>query len=151
MKKEHFSIKIKAPKEKVWNVLWNDDTYRKWTEVFSEGSHAVTDWKEGSEVLFLSEDGKGMYSAIDKKIPNEYMSFKHLGVVKDKEKQPMDEETKEWSGAREDYSLKESDGVTELSVAMDIAESYEDYFKNTFPKALEKVKELSENQNTVES
>src|SRR6185295_10966931 len=113
----------------------------KWTSVFSEGSHAVTDWKEGSEVQFLSKDGGGMFSLIDKKVPNEFMSFKHLGVVKDHQKQPEDAETKQWAGAMENYTLKETDGVTELSVDMDITEDFEKYFKETFPKALEIVKE----------
>lgn len=145
MNKSSFSIKIKAPKEKVWEVLWNDETYRKWTSVFSEGSHAVTDWKEGSKVLFLSPTGDGMFSTVAKNIPNQFMSFKHLGVIKNGEEQPLDEETKKWSGALENYTLKESDGTTELIVEMDISEDYEKFFKETFPKALEKVKELSEN------
>lgn len=140
MKKERFSIKIEAPKEKVWNVLWNDATYRMWTSVFHEGSHAVTDWKEGSKVLFLGPDGSGMYSTIAKKIPNEFMSFKHLGEVKEGKEQPQSE----WSGAMENYTLKETDGSTELIVEMDITEGFQDYFRETFPKALEKVKELSE-------
>lgn len=145
MKRLQFSIKIKAPREEVWDVLWNDATYKKWTSVFSEGSYAETDWKEGSKVLFLSSDGNGMFSTIAKKIPNEFMSFKHLGVVKEGKEQPADEETKNWSGALEDYTLKEANGVTEVSVKMDVTEDFQDYFNETFPKALEKVKELSEN------
>ena len=46
MEKMNFSIDINAPKEKVWNVLWDDDSYRKWTSAFAEGSYAKTDnWK----------------------------------------------------------------------------------------------------------
>jgi len=145
MKKAKFTVKIDAPKEKVWNTLWDNSTYNKWTSVFNEGSHAVTDWNEGSEVLFLSGDGQqGMYSTIAKKVPNEFMSFQHLGVVKDAQKQPADEESKQWSGATENYTLKGADGKTELIVEMDLTDEFEDYFKDTFPKALEKVKELSE-------
>ncbi len=39
-----FKIRIKAPAEKVWSVLWNDETYKKWTRVFCEGSNTITDW-----------------------------------------------------------------------------------------------------------
>jgi len=39
-----FKIRIKAPAEKVWSVLWNDETYKKWTRVFCEGSYTITDW-----------------------------------------------------------------------------------------------------------
>jgi hypothetical protein len=38
--------------------MWDDSTYRQWTSAFSEGSHAVSDWKEGSKVLFLSPEGE---------------------------------------------------------------------------------------------
>jgi len=145
MEKLKFSIGIKAPKEKVWNILWNDETYRKWTSVFSEGSYAVTDWKEGSKVLFLGGEGNGMYSVISKAKPNEFMSFKHLGVIKNSIEQPLDEESKKWSGALENYSLEEKNGLTELKVEMDMAEDHKSYFNETFPKALQKVKELSEN------
>ncbi|MBC8045460.1 MAG: SRPBCC domain-containing protein [Fimbriimonadaceae bacterium] len=144
MQKENFSITINAPKEKVWKVLWDDDTYRKWTGVFSEGSYAESDWKEGSKIKFLSPKGEGMYSVINKKIGNEFMSFKHLGVVKDGIEQPLDEETKKWSGAMEEYTLREENGITNLDVEMDITDEYKDYFKGTWPKALQKVKELVE-------
>src|SRR6185436_21158798 len=99
MKNLNFSINIKSPKEKVWSVLWDDLTYRKWTSVFSPGSYAVSDWKEGSKVMFLSPNGEGMFSNIARLIPNELMSFKHLGTVKDGKEQPESEETKKWSGA----------------------------------------------------
>ena len=144
MKKANFSVKIHAPKEKVWKVLWDNDSYEKWTSVFSEGSHAVTDWNEGSEVLFLGAEGDGMYSTIAKKIPNEFMSFEHLGMVKDKKKQPQDDETKAWAGAKENYYLKGSGNETELVVELDIVDEHEQYFKDTFPKALDKVRQLSE-------
>lgn len=145
MKKGNFSVKINAPKEKVWDTLWNDESYRKWTSVFSEGSYADTDWKEGSKVLFLSGDGSGMYSQVARNIPNEFMSFRHLGVVKNGIEQPMDEETKQWSGAMENYRLREKDGVTELTTEMDMTDDFADYFEKTLPQALEKVKELAEN------
>ena len=44
----------------------------------------------------------------------------------------------------ENYTLKNVNGKTELNVDMDIAEQYKDYFITTWPKALEKVKELAE-------
>lgn len=149
MKTLQFSINIKAPKEKVWQTLWEDNTYRKWTSAFSEGSYAVSNWKEGDKVLFLSPKGDGMYSIIAKKIPNEFMSFKHLGEVKNGKEEPANEETEKWAGSMENYTLKESDGTTTLIVDIDVTEEFSDYFKRTFPKALENVKYLSESIVTV--
>lgn len=144
MKKEQFSIEINAPREKVWKVLWDDATYRQWTSVFSVGSYAVSDWQEGSKIQFLSSDGSGMFSEIAKSRPPELMSFKHHGVVKNGEEQRIDQETEDWSGAMENYQLQETDGKTELKVEMDVTEDFQKYFEETFPKALEKIKELAE-------
>ena len=144
MEKQEFKIAIDAPREKVWNVLWADDTYQAWTKPFSEGSHAVTDWKKGSKVLFLDGKGSGMVSTIDETVPNEVMSFKHLGVVKDGVEDTESAEVKGWAGAHEIYTLKDVKGKTELIVDIDINDDFKDYFSNTFPVALQKVKELAE-------
>ncbi|EZH73791.1 hypothetical protein ATO12_17820 [Aquimarina atlantica] len=142
MNKLQFSIDIKAEKTKIWEALWNDSSYRDWTSVFFEGSYAITDnWKEGSKVLFLSPDQSGIYSIIETHIPNKIMRFKHIGnVVKGKE-QPVDDETKAWSGATEIYTLTgETDSIT-LNVEIDVLDEHLDFMKTTFPKALEKVKD----------
>ena len=44
----------------------------------------------------------------------------------------------------ENYILKDADGKTDLIVELDINNEYKDYFVNTFPKALNKVKEIAE-------
>ena len=144
MEKHEFKTSINAPREKVWDILWGDDNYSKWTSVFAEGSRAETDWKEGSKVLFLDGRGHGMVSTVAANKPNEFMSFKHLGTVKDGIEDLDSEQTREWAGAVENYTLKTVNGKTELIVDMDMTEEFKDYFLKTFPKALEKVKELAE-------
>ena len=138
-----FSEQIDAPSEKVWRILWDDASYRQWTSVFSEGSYAVSDWKEGSRVQFLTGDGSGMYSIIENKVPNRLMAFRHQGAIQNGVAQPVDA-LADWSGAMEIYSLQEKEGRTELKVEMDVTEGHAEYFKNSFPKALQQVKELSE-------
>ena len=136
-----FATKINAPKEKVWDTLWNDSSYRKWTAAFMEGSYAESDWKEGSKILFLSPKGEGMFGIIQTKVTNEQMTFKHLGEIKNGIEEPKD-----WRDATESYYLNEINGVTELSVklTMDANSEFEQYFNNTFPKALEILKQISE-------
>lgn len=148
MEQINFSISINAPKETVWETLWNDASYRKWTSAFMEGSYAETDnWKEGTEVKFLSPDGGGLVSKIVANKPAEFMSFEHLGEVKNWVEDRDSEKVKEWAGAKENYILKETGGVTTLEVDMDIVDEYKDYFVKTFLKALEEVKALAENNN----
>jgi hypothetical protein len=145
MEKIQFHIDIQAPREKVWAILWEDSSYRKWTSVFSEGSYAVSTWNEGDKILFMDPAGSGMYSMIEKMDVPVLMSFKHLGVLKDGKELPSDDaSTKGLSGAHETYTLKDTGGCTRLDVTMDTEESHKEYFENTFPKALAIVKELSE-------
>lgn len=145
MEKMNFSVSINATKEKVWQTLWSEIGYRNWTSVFTEGSHAITDdWKEGSKVLFMDPKGNGMVSTVAANRPNEFMSFKHLGEVKDGVEDTTSEKVKQWAGAMENYTLKGSNGKTELVVEMDVNNEFKDYFINTFPKAMDKVKELAE-------
>lgn len=144
MEREQFKTLIDAPREIVWDILWNEATYGEWTSVFSEGSRAETDWKKGSKVLFLSASNEGMVSQIEENLPNEFLSIKHLGFVKDGVEDTTSEKVMQWSGAMENYTLRTTDGKTELVVDMDLTEEYKDYFMKTWPLALEKVKQLAE-------
>lgn len=144
MEKLNFSVNINAPKEKVWETLWNDATYREWTKAFSENSHAVTDWQQGSKVLFLDGQGRGMVSRIEINKPYEFMSFKHLGEVKDGIEDTESEAVKSWAGATENYTLTEANGATTVAIEMDGADDFKDYMVNTWPKALELLKSISE-------
>lgn len=144
MKRQQFKTTINAPREKVWRILWDDATYREWTSAFHPGSHAVTDWKKGSKVIFGDGTGNGMVSRIEENIPNEYMSIEHLGEVKDGVEDTTSDGVKQWAGAHENYTLKDNNGVTELTVDMDLTEEFAEMFREIWPKALAKVKELAE-------
>lgn len=144
MEKQQFRVSIDATTEKVWNILWGKTSYPAWTATFAEGSHAETDWKKGSRVLFLDGKNEGMVSTIAENKPNEFMSFSHLGIVKNGVEDMESKGAKDWAGASENYTLKTVNGKTELIVDMDITDEFKDYFMKTFPKALEKVKELAE-------
>lgn len=140
MEKLLFNQEIKASAAKVWQVLWNDITYRQWTTVFHEGSHAVSDWKEGSRIHFLGPEGGGMFSEISSLVEHEKMIFTHLGEVKNYKEL----ELSEWNGSQEAYYLSEQNGITHLRVELDATEEFRAYFEETFPKAMAIVKELSE-------
>lgn len=147
MRKENFSTVIYAPKEKVWQVLWGKTTYPVWTEPFGEGSRAETDWQEGSRILFLNSENEGMVSRIAKKDENDFMSFEHLGMVDKNGNEDFEsEKVKAWVGSKENYRLKEVDGKTELQVELEVEDSLGNFFGDTFPRALQLVKELSEDK-----
>jgi uncharacterized protein YndB with AHSA1/START domain len=139
MKKLRFTVTIQAPPEKIWHILWDDASYRAWTSVFAEGSHVITDWKEGNRVEFVDPSGCGMYGRITQNRPPQVMAFEHLGEIKDGIDTPS-----EWSGAKETYFLQQNGSQTTVIVEMESTEGAEAYFEETFPKAMLRIKELSE-------
>ncbi len=145
MEKLQHRISINAPKEKVWETLWNKSTYEAWTTAFHAGSTIQTDnYKKGSKVLFVDGDGNGMVSRIAENIPNKFMSFEHLGEVTGGVEDTMSEKVKAWAGSHENYTLEENKGQTELVVDMDITPEFAAMFNEMWPKALAKVKEIAE-------
>jgi hypothetical protein len=88
-----------------------------------------------------------MVSTIAENRPNEFMSFKHVGVIKNGVEDLNCKEMEDWSGATENYTLQTVNGRTELKVEMDfksLPKDMLDYFMSTWPKALAKLKELVE-------
>lgn len=130
---------IDAPREKVWEALWKDENYRKWTEPFCVGSHAVSDWNESDPIRFLDSKNNGMYGHIETKIDNEVMVFKQEGDILDGAEMP-----REWAGAREQYFLLERDGKTKLKVSVDVLDEYVNYMNDAYPKGMEILKRIAE-------
>ncbi|RXK62340.1 SRPBCC domain-containing protein [Lacibacter luteus] len=147
MERLHFSVKINAPKEKVWDVLWTKGNYEAWTAVFAPGSTAISDWQQGSRILFTDGTGNGMVSEIAEKRENEYMSFTHLGEIKDGIEDTTSDKVKVWNGSKENYTLTQNNNGTTLDVEIDISAEYKDYFLGTWPKAMEVIKTMAEQTN----
>ena len=140
MKTITFTTKINAPIEKVWEALWNEDSYKEWTKHFVPGSHYVSDWQIGGKTLFLGPDGNGMFATITKLEKPSEVIFLYQGEIWDGvEKESIAE------GAYEKYMLIESNGSTTLTVSVDVDEQYEDHMNEGFFKGLEEVKRIAEN------
>ena len=140
MQKLHFSIKINAPKEKIWRTMLDDKTYRDWTSVFAKGSHYQGSWDKGSKIKFFDGEGNGMTSEIAESKPYNFISIRHLGVIED----GKEDTTKDWSGALENYTFKEENGATELQIDMDSEDDYVEMMNKMWPKALQRLKGLAE-------
>jgi uncharacterized protein YndB with AHSA1/START domain len=141
----HYTIDIDAPRERVWAVLWDDKTYRDWSSAFMEGSHLAGELKEGNKVQFLDPSGSGMASIVEKKVPNERMTFRHVGEIKDGKEHPA---RPSWANAHEEYVLRDNGRGTTLTVDADSADEYKEMFEKAFPKALQRLKELATQQPT---
>jgi hypothetical protein len=142
MKEMQFSIEIKASKEIVWAILWDDATFRDWANFIDEGIYMRGVMKEGNEIQFISSvNGYGVTDLIEKLNPNEFVLFRHNTDTKDSGKQERD---KEWTGGKESYSLTENNGVSILVVKTDVPQEQEETFNIRLPKALGRIKTLAE-------
>jgi len=151
VKTYRYAIEIKASREKIWKILWDDATYPVWAASFHEGTHTVTDWQTGSRILFVDEKGNGAFAEIITNNPNETMVFRHQGWTGNFQPLPADMEFNvggkivKWSGGDETYRLFAHGDLTTLTVEMaGDFEEVEHHLNSTYPKALEKVRELSE-------
>ena len=115
-------------------------TYRHRTSAFTEGSHAITDWQEGSKVLFLGPDGGGMVSRIAAHRPDEFLLIEHMGELKD----GVEHLGAAWAGVIENYTLEDGGHGCKLRVEMDCPEDHREYMSRTWPLALAKLKSLAE-------
>ena len=142
MKEMQFSVEINAPKETVWNTLWQDKTFREWAGIIDPETHMVGELKEGNEVQFISAaNGYGVTSLVEQLVAGEFVLLKHRADTQGHGEQKRADE---WTGGKETYSLGEKDGVTTLTAAFDVPTELEEMFKVSYPKALARVKVLAE-------
>lgn len=142
MKELQFSIEIHAPKERVWATLWEDVTFRDWANLIDSGMYMKGIMKEGNEIQFLSSvNGFGVTSLIEKWNPHEFVLFRHSSDTKE---HGQLEREKEWAGGAESYTLTEKNNVSTLIVKTDVPQELEEIFLSSFPKALDRIKTLSE-------
>lgn len=149
MQKLHFETLINAPKEKVWETVIGKESYSEWTAPFSPSpSYFEGNWEKGGKMKFLSKDDQGkiggMLSEIAENKPGEFLSIKHVGMIMNGVEDMESEEVKKWSPSFENYTLREEEGGTKFMVDMDADDSWAEMFNDMWPKALEKLKEISE-------
>ncbi len=145
----NFSIEINADKQKVWNTMLNDETYRQWTKAFHEGSYYEGSWEKGSEIHFYGPtddkgNKEGMYARIKENVPHEFISIEHLGMIKNGVVDTTSEEVKKWTPALENYTFVDKGDKTEVKIEMQTSEEYKKMMEEMWPKALNDLKDLCE-------
>lgn len=151
MKKLLFKKDINASAEKVYSTMLglnNVKTYQQWTSEFNPTSTYEGSWEKGSKIYFIGtdENGKrgGMVSEIADNIPFQFVSIRHHGILDGENEITEGPEVEKWAGGLENYSFNENNGVTTVTVESDSTEDFIDYFNAAWPKALNKLKEISE-------
>ena len=145
----HYEIQIKAEPLKVYLTMTDDAAYKEWTSVFNAGSHFRGSWDQGSKILFVGCDAEGneggMVSRIKENIKEKFISIEHIGELKGTEEITTGANVDTWAGSLENYSFEADDDKTLLKIDLiGGVTAYADYFDTTWPKALEKLKEICE-------
>jgi len=146
-----FSVSIHAPTYKVYDLMLgisNKSTYEQWTAMFNPTSTYEGNWDKGSKILFVGTDAEGekggMVSEIFENTFNQFVSIRHYGLVKGKEEITEGPDVEKWANGFENYTFIDTNGTTTLIVDLDIVEDFSDYMKDTYPKALDKLKVICE-------
>lgn len=137
------SADISAPRSKVFEVLVDDECTKRWFAEFGEGAHAETTWEEGSKASFTDDSGSGLVGIVMVNRPGELLSVKYTGIVADGVEDYDSELAKEVIDMMETYVLTEKDGITTLSVDVDMSEEYYDVMSEAWDNALKKISELA--------
>ncbi|QMU29014.1 SRPBCC family protein [Adhaeribacter radiodurans] len=138
------SIEIDAPKDKIWEILLQDQYNRIWFAEFSPGAFAETNWQEGSKVTFKDESGSGIIGTIVANQIGKLLSIEYHGIVKANIEDYESEEAQEVKGGREIYRLVEKNNATQLEIEVDMGEEMYEMMATAWDKALHKIKELAE-------
>jgi uncharacterized protein YndB with AHSA1/START domain len=145
MKKLEYNIAINATRQKVWSTMLEKETYKQWVDVAWPGSYYEGEWKQGNNLRFITPDGSGTLVTLLKHLPYELSHAKHIAVLNPGGVEDRDSEVaKGWIGTTETYTFTEAKGVTELKVEIDTNPDWAAMFHDGWPKALAKLKELSE-------
>jgi len=151
MKKLQFKTEINATAQVVYEVmlgLKNKSTYEKWTASFNPTSTYEGSWEKGSKMYFIGENSKGkkggMVSRIEENQTAAFVSILHYGFLDGDTEITTGEQIEKWTGGYENFTFHESNGITLVTVDIDAVEDFMDFFNETYPLALEKLKQICE-------
>ncbi len=132
------SIRVSASKEKVWDALTTPELIKK----YFFGTNAVSDWKEGSPIIFKGEwqgksyEDKGTILSSDKPDHFKYTYWSSMSGMEDRPENYADIS----------YDLKERDGITELTITQGNVpdEKMKKHSEENWNKVLEGLKKVVE-------
>ncbi len=144
MKTIEKEISINALKEKVWDVLLQDEPAHVWYAEFCEGAHAVSDWQVGSKAIFTDNDGNGLIAKITEHKPTEFISMEYEGELVNGKEEYDTSVAKEIKGGKEVYRLTGNNGTTHLAISGDMDDAMFEPMSAAWERALKKIKALAE-------
>jgi hypothetical protein len=145
MEQLHFDILIDAPRDRVWDLMLADTTYRIWTAPFADGSYFEGSWGMGQEIRFMAPGKGGMLARIADNRLHEFLSIEHRGMISaDGVVDTTSDEVKAWAPAYENYTFTAVGDRTRVSIDMKADGDFANFLRRTWPVALGKLKKIAE-------
>jgi uncharacterized protein YndB with AHSA1/START domain len=144
IKRLQFTTTIDAPVETVWRLMLAPDSYTDWTSAFAEGSRYEGSWEQGAKIRFLGPSGDGMLSEIAENRRHAFLSIRHLGFLADGVEDTTSDAVRAWAPAYENYTFTALPGGTRVDIEQDTPQEWEEHMAGAWPKALERLKQISE-------
>ena len=151
MEKLQFIVSINAPVTRIYDFMLgisSKSTYEQWTSLFNPTSTYEGNWDKGNKILFIGVDEKGekggMVSRIAENIPNQFVSIQHYGLFKADKEITEGPDVEKWANGFENYTFEENGEATTVTVDLDTTEEFIGFMNETYPKALDKLKEICE-------
>lgn len=139
MKNLEYQIQIHATAEKVWDVLFTQDSDKNWKSAVNEGSFFEGNWEEGTIMKFLDSENNGMYNLVEKNIPNQELKMKHIGWILNGELSPQN-----WEDSTIEYLLKPNENGILLTAKINALDEFVDFFNSKYPQNFQNIKNLAE-------
>lgn len=132
------SIKIKSPAAKVWDALINPDIIRQ----YLFGTNAISDWEEGSTLIFRGEwqghqyEDKGIITKLEEEKVFQYTYWSGFTGLEDKPE----------NYSEVTFSLSEWGGTTELKLRQIgfVDKNALEHSKKNWDNVLKHIKEIVE-------
>jgi uncharacterized protein YndB with AHSA1/START domain len=147
MKKLSYSISIDAHRTHIWNTILAPGKYEQWVKAFSDNSSFAGKWGQGETVRFVDPNLGGTKAIVEIFEPYDRIVVKHVAMIAEDGREETDSDiAKQWIGTIEKYVFAEHNGQTTLTIEMDTHQAFVDMFDACWPKALEKIKIISEDE-----
>lgn len=130
-------IFIQASAGQIWRIITEDAFNVSWLAAFGNGNIANTDWKEGSEAIFIDGSKSGLIAVIRESRPFEKILIQNIGIISDGQKDYDSEEAVASQEFFERYLLTPEGNGTRMSVEVNVEDDFYDHTSDSWEKALE--------------
>jgi uncharacterized protein YndB with AHSA1/START domain len=149
MKKLNFRIEINAQAEQVFQTMIDPVHLLVWMSVFSEDSSFEGKWEKGESVIFkcFNEKGElcGLACKIEDFIPNKLIYLQPYGMLENEILYDKGEKVLGLTSTYEKYIFNQKENATELIIEASAMDDHVQFFSETWPIALQRIKTICEN------